>query len=58
MIILCEDHPGPQLGSFLQSTESYIGDSTNDTFNDGSILLGLVDGSTNNRKMNTKLFKY
>lgn len=43
MIILCEDHPGPRLGSFLQSTESYIGDSTNDTLNDGSILLGIVE---------------
>ena len=43
MIVLCEDHPGQRLGSFLQFTESYIGDSMNDTFNDGSTLLGLVE---------------
>ena len=42
MIVLCEDHPGPRLGS-SQSTEFYIGDSMNDTLSDGSILLRLVE---------------
>ena len=42
MIVLYEYHPGQGLGS-SQSTEFYIGDSMNDTLNDGSILLGLVE---------------
>ena len=43
MIVLCEDDLGPRLGSFLQSTESYIEDSMNDTLNDRSILLRQVE---------------